>query len=342
MSRSRHPLETSGRPGQAGAPGCTWCGGTHDFRRAAWRRTAAGLWRMAAFAMARGGAPMIAGGEDGWNEFCPRVAQCADAAGYLKSVSHDSTLTGSGTVSSPLSVVPGGGGGGGFGAPQPRANGVGYAQASATSVTIQYGADAQLGGDGLIFAVNAGVSTTPVGVGATLIAGPHQIGGASVWVSIFASMPPAAVPSTFSCAGTSFIGVNAYAIAPGARGSIAVDQHVQDASPTKHPGVVDFGAAGFTPTQKPSLILYFLSPSSTTTFIMLDPGIVAGAAIGSPTYQAISSFLPFAITSYSVGTASQAIAFYSNSLVAINPTIRVPIISTSSSYDMLLQGLNVY
>jgi hypothetical protein len=257
----------------------------------------------------------------------------------LAAVSTDSTLTGDGTAGNPLHVVASAGPTN-YGAPTPRANSWGLVDTNAATATIAYGPDLQLS-DGLILLVAANVSSTPTATGATVVAGPTRVGGASSWNTVMFVPPGTARPATVAVATASNINCQAFGFVPGTRGNIAVDATSIDTSPTCAIGTFTTNA-GASPTQAhPTIVLWFLGINfGGTVWQTLEPELSAGTPINSPTFTPITTFSPFGLLK---STYSQCFAAYLPGASTLGQTINVPIIVPNiGSFSGVVQSCNLY
>lgn len=174
----------------------------------------------------------------------------------LTSVAHDATLTGAGTVASPLSVVSGSGAS--TLSPSARANGMAFqTSGGGGSFTPTYGADVK-STDIVFYVVGAGsanaVSINGDGVSCV---GPIRKGGASEWYTMFVSLATGTRPT--SVTGTSLNSILTVAFVPQAGSSTNhFDLAGSDNAPSINGGVFSTNL-GFTNTAHPATIFNFVS-----------------------------------------------------------------------------------
>jgi hypothetical protein len=177
---------------------------------------------------------------------------------FLTSVTHDGTLSGAGTGASPLSVVGGSFGPAANGAPQFRFNGRGIFSGNTGSHVPVIGTDAQ-GTDTFLVSVTQSTNASPTFSGASKIFGPTQVSGASTWATLFIQSGANIGNTVTGAAGGNIFNIETYAMIPGTRGSISVDQSTQDTSPTVAIGYLQDIAAQQTPSQTfPQVIFKYL------------------------------------------------------------------------------------
>lgn len=255
------------------------------FSRRLARRAASGLYVLADGLVARSGAPRIAGGNDAWAEFCPRVVQCATAGGFLTAVSHDSTLSGSGTPSSPLSVVgsvadpylPAGY----TGPTLRRANqSAGFIGLVASGGVVSLPTALMTAGDVLVMFVLADNGVTVANASATKLDDKaYSNGQSNTWYQVWNGTDGS---TTFTNPGHNVWAVFGCIVAAGSRGSPAlVDQHGLDGGT----GVTNWSYLQNpvkTPTQANTLHLFFTTQvaaaSAAANNTVQPPGPVAGVA----------------------------------------------------------------